>query len=244
MTTTTAPFDSYTTIKHVNFTDRLGRTHDFNKLVEVELYVAGNGEPIMIEKRIASDRTEEGKAIIEAHRQAQQPQKETAPQPGDKVEVTGEIVYHEADTYMNTTTHFIILKDEAGNSWKLNTAAQFGTHVDGFRDQLGWAKGNTLTLTATIKKVGEYKGAASYTITRPRLRSFTLGARALEERDKMIKARDSHPCMAHKVEGLREEYATSDDRNDAHVKLMRFEDHERFNCPTHRTKTFEYPVTG
>lgn len=241
MNTTVAPFDTYTTIKRVSVTNRLGHTQSFNKLVEINLYVAGNSQPIMIEKKIADDRTEEGKAILDAHRQ---PEKAPAPQVGDKVEVTGEIVYHEADTYMNTTTHFIIIKDEAGTSWKLNTTAAFGTHVDGFRDQLGWAKGNTLTLTATIKKVGEYKGAASYTITRPRLRSFTLGARALEERDRLIKARDSHPCMAHKVEELREEYAASDDRNDAHMKLMKFEDHERFYCPTHRTKTFEYPLAG
>ena len=195
----------------------------------------------MIERKIADDRTEEGKAILDAHRQ---PKKAPAPQVGDKVEVTGEIVYHEADTYMNITTHFIIIKDESGNSWKLNTAAQFGAHVNGFRDQLGWAKGNTLTLTATIKKVGEYQGADSYTITRPRLRSFTLGARALEERDRLITTRDSHPCMAHKIEGLHEEYAASDDQNDVHMKLMKFEDHERFYCPTHRKETFEYPVAG
>ena len=244
MIATATPFDTYTTIKRVSVTNRLGVTRDFNILVEVELYVASNGEPIMLEKGIANDRTEEGKAILDAHRQAQQPQKEPAPQPGDKVEITGEVIYHESDLYMNTTTHFAIIKDEAGASWKLNTTAQFGTHVKGFRDQLGWAKGNTLTLTATIKKAGEYRGAASYTITRPRLHSFALGARALEERAKLIKARDSHPCMAHKVDELHEEYAVSDDRNDVHMKLMKFEDHERFYCPTHRTKTFEYPLTG
>ena len=68
MTTPATPFHTYATIKHVNFTDRIGRTNDFHKLVEVDLYVARNGEPVMIEKTIADDRTEEGKAILDAHR--------------------------------------------------------------------------------------------------------------------------------------------------------------------------------
>lgn len=244
MTTIAAPFDTYTTIKHVTFTDRLGRVHDFNKLVEVNLYVAANGAPVMVEKKIASDNTEEGRAILDAYRAAQQPQKASTPQPGDRVDITGTIVYHDADTYMSTISRFIILKDDAGTSWKLNTSAQFGAHVDGFRDQLGWTPGNTLTLTATIKDTGDYNGVPSHTITRPRLRAFTLGPRALKQRDKLITARDSHPCMAHKVDELTAEYAATDHPSDLHTKLNRYEDHERFNCPTHRAKTFEYPTAG
>lgn len=249
MTTTARPFETYKTIKHVSVTNRLGQTRDFNTLVEVNFYMGAGSVPVMIEKSIANDRTAEGKAILDAYREEQKPRttprtEKSAPRTGDKVEVTGTIIYHEADTHRNTTDHFAILLDDAGNSWKLTTAAQFGAHVNGFRDQLGWIKGNTMTLKATVKAVGEYKGAPSYTITRPKLTAFALGPWALEERSRIIAERDSRPCLAHKVAELAAEYATTDDRNDVHVKLNKYEEHERFNCPTHRAKTFEYPTAG
>lgn len=99
-------------------------------------------------------------------------QEDAAPVAGDKITYTGEIVFAESNWNFFGGTRkrsmFVIVRDDNGTSYKFTSAADFAKHIRGGSAGI-LSRGNRVTFTATVKRVGEYKGTPSIDVTRPRM---------------------------------------------------------------------------
>ena len=94
------------------------------------------------------------------------------PAVGDKITYTGDIIFAESNySYWGGRTKrsmVVVVRDDSGTSYKFDSAADFAKHIRGGAAGV-LCRGNRVTFSATVKKVGEYRGAPSITVTRPRM---------------------------------------------------------------------------
>lgn len=108
-----------------------------------------------------------------------EPAEQALPAEGEKITFTGTIIYAESSQYRPWTKagHYVVIKDdETGISYTFNTTVNLAKQV-GKPEEGHLARGNRTTITATVKSVGEYKGAPSIKVTRPRMEALEYGPR-------------------------------------------------------------------
>lgn len=174
---------------------------------------------------------------------------------GDKVEITGVITFSEAVGDNPFTRKHVLTLDSGDASYTFKISPSWERTHRGFSKDLGYVAGNTLSVKATVIKTTYFSNGNTpefliskvCLISKVGLISFSLGEKALQKREELIKNRISSPCKEHLMEELEEKRDAAAIRGyDAIIKatreLLECQAYEERVCPVHGG-SMEYPVT-
>lgn len=167
---------------------------------------------------------------------------------GDKVEITGVITFSEAVGDNPFTRKHVLTLDSGDASYTFKISPSWERTHRGFSKDLGYVAGNTLSVKATVIKNTYFSNGNTpeFLISKVGLISFSLGEKALQKREELIKNRISSPCKEHLIEELEEKRDAAATRGfDPLIKatreLLECQAYEERVCPVHGG-SMDYPV--